>query len=296
MIAHLISLKLFYTTRQLISICYNCTNMMEFIKLARRRGTVADVIHTLFNIVFAAAAICLTVVFDTPWPAILLVVLSKWRVVAVRPRYWWANFLSSLPDLILGIGLVIISWGCNQLNHSYLIMGEVLPIPAIYIQVGLAVVYAMWLVSIKPKHSETMVGFQALASQIVGLTAVFTVSGSLPLWAVLILTFIVAFSSARQAIGMFEEKDQDLLATIWGLLVMELAFVSWHWSVSYLLTPLVRIPQIAIISAVISVIAFRVYRAWHDDRQVTWDELGAPVILALAITLLILFVFSGLYQ
>ena len=76
---------------------------------------------------------------------------------------------------------------------------------------------------------------------------------------------------------------------------MEMAFVSWHWSVSYLLTPLIRIPQIAIITTMISIIAFRVYRAWHDDRQVSWDELGAPVVLTVVITLLVLFVFSGLY-
>ena len=151
------------------------------------------------------------------------------------------------------------------------------------------------LCRLSQKHSDTMVGFQALASQIVGLTATFTVSGGLPLWAVMILSFVVSFSSARQAIGIFEEKDQDLLATVWGLIVMEMAFVSWHWSVSYLLTPLIRIPQIAIITTMISIIAFRVYRAWHDDRQVSWDELGAPVVLTVVITLLVLFVFSGLY-
>ena len=269
--------------------------MIEFIKLAHRRGVAADLIHNLFNIVFAAATICLTAVFNTPWPAILLVVLSKWRVIAVRPRYWWANFLSSLPDLIFGIGLAVISWGCSQLGREYLTMGEQLPLSVTTVQIVIAIIYALWLVSIKPKHSEVMIGFQALASQVVGFTAVFTVSGGLPLLAVMMLSFAVAFSSARQAIGMFEERDQDLLSTVWGLLAMELAFVSWHWSVSYQLTPLIRIPQIAIISAVISVIAFRVYRAWQDDRQVTWDELGAPVVLTIAITLLVLFVFSGLY-
>ena len=269
--------------------------MIEFIKLARRRGVAADLIHTLFNIIFAAAVIFLTAVFNTPWPAILLVVLSKWRVIAVRPRYWWANFLSSLPDLIFGVGIAVISWCCRQLGDSYALAGTALPISPLVIQIVLCIIYAWWLVSIKPKHSETMVGFQALASQVVGFTAVFSVVGGLPLLAVMALSFIVAFSSARQAIGIFEEKDQDLLATVWGLLAMELAFVSWHWSVSYQLTPLIRIPQIAIISAVISVTAFRVYRAWHDDRQVTWDELGAPVILTIAITLLVLFGFSGLY-
>lgn len=273
--------------------------MIEFIKLARKRGVMADIVHALFNVLFAALTIFLTIAFETPWPAVLLVILSKWRVVAVRPRYWWANFLSSLPDLSFGIGLAIISWGCGQIAASYLAVSAPstphLPIPALAVQISLGVIYAVWLIAIKPKHSETMVGFQALASQFVGLTAVFFLSQWLPLLATMILAFIVAFASARQALGIFEEKDQDLLSTMWGLMVMELAFVSWHWSVSYQITPLIRIPQIAIISAVISVIAYRVYRAWHDDRRVTWDELGYPVVFTVAVTFLILFVFSGLY-
>ncbi|MDO4271453.1 MAG: hypothetical protein Q4C83_00500 [Candidatus Saccharibacteria bacterium] len=269
--------------------------MIEFIKLARKRGVVADLIHAAFNVAFAAATIFLTIVFDTPWPAVLLVILSKWRVVAVRPRYWWANFLSSLPDLTFGIGLVIISWGCGLLGQEYLTLGQVTPIPAIAVQVIIGIIYAIWLIAIKPQHSETMVGFQALASQFVGLTAVFFISHSLPLVLAMLLTMVVAFASARQALGIFEEKDQDLLSTVWGLLVMELAFVSWHWSVSYQLTPLIRVPQIAIITAAISFTAFRVYKAWHDDRRVTWDELGYPVAFTVAITCLVLFAFSGLY-
>lgn len=270
--------------------------MIEFIKLARKRGVVADIIHAVFNALFAAATIFLTIAFETPWPAVLLVLLSKWRVVAVRPRYWWANFLSSLPDLTFGIGLAIISWGCGQIGASIAAQpNQNLPIPVLAIQICLGIIYAVWLITIKPKHSETMVGFQALASQFVGLTAIFFVSQGLPLLAAMILTFIVAFASARQALGIFEEKDQDLLAAVWGLLAMELAFVCWHWSVLYQFMALIRIPQIAIITAVISVVAFRVYRAWNDDRQVTWDELGYPVVFTVALTAVVLFFFSGLH-
>lgn len=270
--------------------------MIEFMERAHRRGLATDIIHAVFNIAFAAATIALVVAFATPWPALLLVLLSKWRVIAVRPRYWWANFLSSLPDLAFGMGLVIISWGCLLWNEQMISESQTSPFPVMAIQVILGGIYAIWLVSIKPKHSETMIGFQALASQLVGLTAVFLLAsmGLSLLWT-MILVFIVAFAAARQALGMFEEKDQSLLATVWGLLVMELTFVSWHWSVSYQLTPLIRIPQVAIITSMISVIALRVYRAWNDDRQVTWDELGAPVILTLAITFLVLFAFSGLW-
>lgn len=269
--------------------------MIEFIKLARRRGVTADLIHTIINVVFATATIVLTAVFDTPWPAIFLIVLSKWRVIAVRPRYWWVNFLSSLPDLIFGVGLAVISWNCGQQAELYIASGESLIISHTTLQVILGVIYAIWLVAIKPKHSETMVAFQALSSQIVGLTAVFTFAYELPLIIVMALSFVVTFSSARQVIGLYEEKDRDLLATVWGLLMMELAFVSWHWGVTYQLTPLIHIPQIAIIAAVTSTIAYRVYQAWHDDRRVTWDELGIPIIFTIAVTLLVVFLFSGLY-
>ncbi|MFC2333460.1 hypothetical protein [Candidatus Nanoperiomorbus periodonticus] len=269
--------------------------MMEFIKLARRRGVVADLIHVIFNVIFAGAAIYLTIAFESLWPAVVLVILSKWRVLAVRPRYWRANFLSSLPDLIFGIGLVTMSWGCGRIGVSYLVAGEALPVPALAVQISLGVIYSLWLIVIKPRHGEAMIGFQALASQFVGVVALFLVAQGMPLTVFLVIAFIIAFASARQALGMFEEKSQGLLATIWGLLVMELAFVSWHWSVFYLATPLIRIPQLAIILSLISVTAFRVYRAWQDDRRVTWDELGAPVVLTVVTTLVMLFAFSGLF-
>lgn len=277
--------------------------MIEFIKLARKRGVVADVIHAALNIAFAAATIFLTMAFETPWPAMALVLMSKWRVIAVRPRYWWANFLSSLPDLAFGIGIAVISWRAGQIaltnidngiNMDVSLFGLSLPLAGM-VQVVLGLIFAVWLVWIKPKHDDKWVSFQALASQCVGLMAIFTMGLQLSLTGTLILSFVVAFASARQVLGQFEEKDQGFLASVWGLLVMELAFVSWHWSVFYTITPLVYIPQITLITMVISVVAYRVYGAWSNDRRVTWDELGAPAALAIAVTLLVLFGFSGLW-
>ena len=177
--------------------------MMEFIKLARRRGVVADLIHVIFNVIFAGVAIYLTIAFESLWPAIVPVILSKWRVLAVRPRYWRANFLSSLPDLIFGIGLVTMSWGCGRIGVSYLVAGEALPVPALAVQISLGVIYSLWLIVIKPRHGEAMIGFQALASQFVGVVALFLVAQGMPLTVFLIIAFIIAFASARQALGMF---------------------------------------------------------------------------------------------
>ena len=58
--------------------------MMEFIKLARRRGVVADLIHVIFNVIFAGAAIYLTIAFESLWPAVVLELISR-KIPVVTP-------------------------------------------------------------------------------------------------------------------------------------------------------------------------------------------------------------------
>lgn len=268
--------------------------MADFAKSVGRRDLGADIIHGLLNVTYAAAVVFLASSFNTPWPAIALVLLSKWRVVAVRPRYWWANFLSAIPDLTIGLGVVIIAWQAGQLGAAAILQGEALPVQPGVIQTILGVLYTIWLVVIKPMDSERMVACQALISQAVGLIAIFELSSTLPLLAVMALCFIVAFGAARQALNNFDEKDLNMLASIWGVMMLELAFVSWHWSVFYRITPILLVPQIAIIASAISIVVYRVYRAWQDDRRVTWDELGVPVVVTVILTLVVLFGLSGL--
>lgn len=268
--------------------------MSDFIRLGGKRDLGADIVHGLLNTLFAATVVFLSTSFSTPWPAYVLVILSKWRTIAVRPRYWGANLLGALPDLVVGLSFAAISWNAGQVAATYQLEGESLPVSLMIIQIILGFLYAVWLVAIKPLKSENGVGVQALITQFVGLTAIFSLSRSVPLVMTMLMAFVVAFSAARQALNNFDEKDLNLMSSVWGLLMMELAFVSWHWSVFYQLTPLIRIPQIAIISTVIGIVAYRVYRAWQDDRRVTWDELGLPVVFTVILTLVVLFAFSGL--
>lgn len=272
--------------------------MAEFIQSKRKSSTLADAIHIVFNIALASAVVALTIFFNTPWLAIALVILSKWRVIAVRPRYWWANLLSSLPDLIVGLGVVLISWSAGQLYSELVESGYAsdLPFNVIWLQGALAVLYAIWLIVIKPLHSERWVLFQAATAQFIGLTALSMTSYTLPLLVVVLGSFVVGFASARQMLGQYDEKSRGLLASVWGLLVAMMAFVCWHWNVQYpIVSQLLLIPQIAIIVTAISFVAMRVYKAWSNDKKVTWAELGAPTVFTAALTLIILFCFGGLF-
>jgi hypothetical protein len=251
--------------------------MVEFIRSAHKRGVIASVIHALFNVAYAAAVMGLVMLLpDTPWPALALVLVAKWRVIAVRPRYWRANVLSNLPDTLLGFGMVVLMW----LGATW------------QIQVVLAVLYALWLIVLKPQHKRHWVVVQAGTSQFIALTALFAVSYLLPAWSIVGLVFIICFSAARQALSQFDEKSVGFLALIWGLLMAELSFVAWHWVVAYQITPTLRISQFAIIVAVLSLVAERGYVAWRGDKRITWGEIGLPIVFA-AIALTVLLFMTG---
>jgi hypothetical protein len=263
--------------------------MAEWISLIRKRGFWADVLHAIFNALFVVVVVAVTMmVADTPWPGVVLVLLSKWRVVAVRPRYWWANFLSSLPDVCLGFGVVVLIWqsGVNALETG---------LTAWPIQVLLGLFYALWLIFLKPQHRRIWVLVQSGASQFVSLVAIFSLAYLLPLSVVVLLSFITAFATARQVLGLYEEKAKTLLALVWGLAVAELALAAWHWTVAYQVTPLLKIPQLAIIVACLGLATETAYRSYNQHGQVRAGDIGWPVLFASAVTITLVLVFGGLW-
>jgi hypothetical protein len=80
---------------------------MEFLKLVRKRSFLSEAVYTVLNIALAVAVVIVIRYTGSIGFAIGLVVLSKWRVFAVRPRFWWANLRSNLVDFIVSISFVL---------------------------------------------------------------------------------------------------------------------------------------------------------------------------------------------
>ena len=78
--------------------------------------------------------------------AVALVFMSKWRVLAVRPRFWLANLIANTVDLIVGLSYVTL---------VYCMTGSV------GVQAALTVLYIVWLLIIKPRSKHTYVVIQA---------------------------------------------------------------------------------------------------------------------------------------
>src|SRR5690349_12048340 len=91
--------------------------------------------------------------------AIVLILIAKWRMFAVRPRFWAANLRANAVDITIGISAVLF------IANS----------PLGYMQILWAVLYAVWLVIIKPSTNTLVVAVQAMLAQLVGLTALFLV-------------------------------------------------------------------------------------------------------------------------
>jgi hypothetical protein len=256
--------------------------MLELIKSVRKRGFLPNFLHVLFNVLYVAALVALLTVFpENPWAALGLVVIAKWRVLAVRPRYWLANFLSNLTDLLMGLGMVILMWQAGDLW---------------LLRLFLAALYTLWLVWLKPLHRHIWVVLQAGISQFVALWALFSVAHLVALPVVVIVCFVIGFASVRHGLSMghHEEGDSTFLALAWGFIVAELGFVGYHWTLGYPVNAPFKVSQMAIIVTVLAFVVERAYDSFKHREKVRWQDIRWPVLFAAVMIGTLLFFYSGL--
>jgi len=149
--------------------------------------------------------------------ALAMVVLSKWRMFAVRPRFWAANIRANAVDLIVGISTVVFM----AQTDSFLL------------QAVWAALYAGWLLFIKPKSGVLMMTVQAFIAQIVGLSALYLVWTDGPAIGLTLGTGLICFLSAHHFFDAFSEPYTRMLSYIWGYFGASLAWLLGHWLLFY---------------------------------------------------------------
>jgi len=149
--------------------------------------------------------------------AVFLILISKWRMFAVQPRYWIANFISNGIDIIVGISLVLFMASTAVVWWQLLWM----------------VLYALWLVWLKPKSDVLSVTVQAMLGQLLGLSVLYLKFGDAPLFNLVACTWLVGYISARHFLTSFEEAHSALIAHVWAYFSASLAFVLGHWLLFY---------------------------------------------------------------
>ena len=149
--------------------------------------------------------------------AITLVLISKWRIVAVRPRYWLANIVANGVDILVGVSLVMFMSN-TSVN---------------WWQLFWMALYIGWLTWLKPRSDVLSVSAQAMIGQLLGLAVLYLKFGDSSLAALVAGTWMVTYLAARHFLTSFEEPHTALLAHAWAFFSASLAFVLGHWLLFY---------------------------------------------------------------
>jgi hypothetical protein len=260
--------------------------MSEIIRSVQKKDVVTSLLHITFNLVVAFGSLGLVLMFPaTPWPAIALVVVSKYRIFAVKPRFWIPNLLSNLTDFIFCAGIVILTWGAGQTGVENW---------ALVYQLILTTIYAAWLIILKPLTKPAPVLSQAGISQFVGLMALFSVADYIAAPLVVLICFCIGFSVARHVLMLHKEPQYTIIALMWAMLVSELSFISYHWTIIYGFG-LVKVPEIAVIVTILAFVIERFYSSFRrNDGRIKQSEVTLPTLFGTIFLLALLIFFSGL--
>ena len=184
-------------------------------KIKPARGF-SHLIHLGLNVLLPILAYVL-VRIDFVSIAILLILLSKWRMFAVQPRYWMADIIANGIDIIVAVALVLF-----MANTS---VG--------WWQLFWMVLYGGWLVWLKPKSDVLAVSAQAMIGQLLGLAVLYLKFGDSSLAVLVVGTWLITYLAARHFLTSFEETHTALLAHVWAYFAASLAFVLGHWLLFY---------------------------------------------------------------
>ena len=207
-----------------------------------------DVLHIGVNSLFVAVIYATIEVWSLVSLAVVLVLLSKWRVLAVQPRFWLPNIKANLVDLIVGISTVTLAYQAQQGWVSIIWM----------------LLYLGWLLFVKPQTQEMWVGLQAFWAQFLGLIAVLMVATFVrqPLL-VCAFVWLIAWATARHFFSNYEEPHYRSLGLIWGLLVSQAVWISLHWLQYYIVFDI----KIATITLIITVVATSLGSIYHAYKK-----------------------------
>lgn len=174
------------------------------------------VAHVGLNILLALLVFTL-IRIDFIQLALALILLSKWRMFAVRPRFWPANVRANAVDIIVSVSLLLF------MVHS----------GGAWVQLGWMAAYVLWLLVIKPASTTLFVAGQALIGLLFGLTALFIGWGDGALYWLVLASALICYLSARHFFDSFDEPYARLLSYLWAYFGGGLVWVLGHWLLYY---------------------------------------------------------------
>ena len=211
--------------------------MADYVLARKTRNITSNLVHIFLNLLLGVGTVLITVLSGSPLLGIILVLVSKWRIFAVRARYLWLNIKSNLVDLIVGVSVVLIAYYAGS---AFLVVDFVL-----------MVFYCIWLLFIKPWSSEVAASCQALVAVFLGITAAVVTTASLNVIVMVFLVFVIGYAASRHILAQSSDKDFTLTTLVCGLMFAEIVWLCNAWGIVYTFGGTgIIIPQTAIVLTV----------------------------------------------
>ncbi len=177
--------------------------------------------------------------------AFAVVLLSKWRMFAVKPRHWTANIRTNAADIFIGLSIVV-----------FMSITDVLSLQIMWV-----ILYGIWLLILKPKSTVLWIGIQALLSQTAALVAVFLIWNDVSETGLMLAIWAVTYLCARHFLAAYDESMARATAYVWAFFCAALTWVSSHWLLYYK-----DISQPALIITIVGYCMAVLYYLQHTDR------------------------------
>ncbi len=238
---------------------------------------VSSAAHIFLNVLLAILILAIIVEpIALPWLAVFVFLLSKWRMLAVKPRHWPANIRSNLVDMTVGLSVIGFMAGTSNLVT----------------QLVWVAIYSGWLLVIKPRSSPFFVSVQAMSAQTLGLIALFNIFSRGNTAALVVAVWVICYGSARHFFSAFEDENGRLISHVWALFGAQLAWVLIHWTLAYGF-----LPQIALLLTVVGYALAVCYYLHATDRlKVTTRNqfIFATIVVIAVVALFSEWQYSGL--
>ncbi len=206
--------------------------------------------------------------------AFIVVGLSKWRMFAVRPRFWLANVRANAVDITVGASSLIFMTQTSSFLWQFI----------------WAIVYAAWLIFLKPGSTVLYTSLQAAVGFLAGLLALYTAWPGAPLYWLVLGTGGICFLAARHFFDSFDEPYARLLSYLWGYFGAALMWLLGHLLIVYpRKTGLITQPLLFL-----TVIGFAMATAYyldHFDRFATFFKKQLMIVSSGIILLLVVSLF-----
>lgn len=254
---------------------------MKFLQPSRRRSLFSEGIYIVLNIVLVVVVVGLVIVTESPWLAIAAVLLSKWRVFAVRPRYWMTHIQANLVDTFVSVSMAIL---------LYAALGS---LPT---QIVLAALYMTWLLAVKPRSTRTWMAVQAGSAVFWATSALLAVGYDWPSSIIVAVVWVIGYAAAKHVLSTYDEPHRAFYGVAWAFFMAELGWIFYHWTFTY---PLfggssLSVSQVAIIFILINFLAFKTYDSAYHNESVRLNDVLLPILLSVSVTIVLLVVFNTL--